>query len=76
MIQQIKALSDKLIAIAFVTKREEMKYHRGQLETAKDRDELSLIEVKCSIGVRENLGRPTTTAPENKDNFMKYISTL
>lgn len=44
-----------------------------ELEAAKDRDELSMIEVKCSIGAREDLGRPTTTALENKENFMEYI---
>ena len=44
-----------------------------ELEKAKCRDELSLIEVKCSIGARTDLGRPTTTALENKLNFMKYI---
>ena len=32
------------------------------LKAAKNRSELSLIEVKCSIGAREDLGRPTTTA--------------
>lgn len=47
-----------------------------ELEAAKSRDELSLIEVKCSIGARENLGRPTTTALENKQNFMEYLKTL
>lgn len=47
-----------------------------ELEAAKSRNELSLIEVKCSIGAREELGRPTTTALENKQNFMKYISEL
>lgn len=47
-----------------------------ELEAAKQRDELSMIEVKCSIGARENLGRPTTTARENKDNFMEYIKQL
>ena len=47
-----------------------------ELETAKSRNELSLIEVKCSIGARENLGRPTTTALENKQNFMSYLKTL
>ena len=44
-----------------------------ELEAAKERNELSLIEVKCSIGAREDLGRPTTTALENKKNFMEYI---
>ena len=44
-----------------------------ELAAAKSRDELSLIEVKCSIGARADLGRPTTTAIENKENFMKFI---
>lgn len=47
-----------------------------ELEAAKGRNELSLIEVKCSIGAREDLGRPTTTALENKKNFMEYLKTL
>lgn len=47
-----------------------------ELEAAKARGELSLIEVKCSIGAREDLGRPTTTALENKQNFMEYLQTL
>lgn len=45
-----------------------------ELADAKNRDELSLIEVKCSIGAREDLGRPTTTALENKINFTKYLA--
>jgi len=44
-----------------------------ELEAVKGRNELSLIEVKCSIGARDDLGRPTTTAIENKQNFMEYI---
>lgn len=44
-----------------------------ELKAAKNRNELSLIEVKCSIGAREDLGRPTTTALENKQNFMEFI---
>lgn len=47
-----------------------------ELADAKGRDELSLIEVKCSIGARDDLGRPTTTALENKVNFMEYLKTL
>ena len=47
-----------------------------ELEAAKSRNELTLIEVKCSIGARADLGRPTTSALENKDNFMKYLFTL
>lgn len=44
-----------------------------ELAAAKTRSELSLIEVKCSIGAREDLGRPTTTARENKEGFMDYL---
>lgn len=47
-----------------------------ELEAAKERGELSLIEAKCSIGARDDLGRPTTTALENKQNFMEYLKTL
>ncbi len=44
-----------------------------ELEKAKDNKCLTFIEVKSSLGCREDLGRPTTTAIENKDNFMKYL---
>lgn len=37
---------------------------------------LTLIEVKSSIGARSNLGRPTTTAIENKKSFMAYLQEL
>lgn len=47
-----------------------------ELAAAKKRAMLSFIEVKCSIGAREDLGRPTTTALENKNNFMDYLKTL
>ncbi len=47
-----------------------------ELILAKEKNELSLIEVKCSMGARDNLGRPTTTALENKQNFMKYLKGL
>ena len=46
------------------------------LLAAKTADELTLIEVKCSIGARADLGRPTITALENKQNFMEYLETL
>ena len=48
----------------------------NELEAAKKRKQLSLIEVKCSIGARENLGRPTTSALENKQSFMDYLKVL
>lgn len=44
-----------------------------ELEKAKNSNELCFIEVMCSIGAREDLGRPTTTAIENKENFMKFL---
>lgn len=44
------------------------------LEWAKSGDMMSLIEVKCAIGARDDLGRPTTTAKENKENFMNSLN--
>lgn len=44
------------------------------LEDAREADRLSFIEVKCSIGARDDLGRPTTTAKENKESFMQYLN--
>ena len=45
-----------------------------ELAAAKTRGQLSFIEIKCQVGAREDLGRPTTTALENKNNFMEYIN--
>ncbi len=45
----------------------------NMLNEAKNAEKLTFIEVKCSIGARDDLGRPTTTAKENKENFMKYL---
>lgn len=47
-----------------------------ELIEAKKRDKLSFIEVKSSIGARADLGRPTTTALENKEKFMAYLRSL
>ena len=47
-----------------------------EMKAAKRRSELSFIEVKCSIGAREDLGRPTTTALENKQIFMEYLTSI
>lgn len=46
------------------------------LRAARDRDTLSLIEVKCGIGARADLGRPTTSALENKVHFMEYLNSI
>lgn len=44
------------------------------LKEVKDNNELTFIEILSSIGARSDLGRPTTTANENKENFMKYLN--
>lgn len=41
---------------------------------AKNNNRLSFIEVKCAIGAREDLGRPTTTTKQNKKAFMAELS--
>jgi phosphonopyruvate decarboxylase len=43
------------------------------LKEAKSNNELSFIEIKSAIGSRDDLGRPTITPKENKENFMKSI---
>ncbi len=44
-----------------------------ELEKVKNIEELSFIEIKCAIGARDNLGRPTTSPIDNKKCFMKYL---
>ena len=44
-----------------------------ELAAARDRGQLSFIEVICDVGARPELGRPTTTAMENKQSFMSYL---
>jgi len=69
-----------LVAIAdacgysYVTSVENFDDLDNELEKVKNNDELSFIEIKSSIGAREDLGRPSTTALENKENFMDYLS--
>ena len=45
-----------------------------ELDRAKNRNELSFIEATCAIGARDDLGRPTTTAKENKEAFMRQLA--
>ena len=45
-----------------------------ELNLAKNRSGLSLIEVKCQVGARDDLGRPTTGAIENKNAFMEHLN--
>ena len=44
-----------------------------ELNEAKNANHLSFIEVKCALGARDDLGRPTTTALENKIAFMEQL---
>ena len=44
-----------------------------ELKKAKENNNKSFIEVKCAIGARADLGRPTTTAKENKEAFMEQL---
>lgn len=46
------------------------------LRKAKKAQGLSFIEVKCAIASRTDLGRPTTTAMENKQAFMEYLKSI
>ena len=46
------------------------------LEEASKNQGLTFIEIKTNIGARKDLGRPTTTARENKENFMAYLKKL
>lgn len=45
------------------------------LQKAKEAEELVFVEIKCNIASRGDLGRPTTTAQENKKNFMEFLKT-
>ncbi len=43
------------------------------LAAAKASKQLAFIEVKCALGARDDLGRPTTTPQENKAAFMAAL---
>lgn len=45
------------------------------LSVLKEADELCFLEVKTAIGSRPDLGRPTTSPRENKENFMRFLGT-
>ena len=44
------------------------------LTAAKERRELCFLEVKCAVGARPDLGRPTTTPQENKQAFASHLN--
>lgn len=43
---------------------------------AKSADALTFIEVKTALGARDDLGRPTTSSIENKQQFMSYLNSI
>ena len=45
-----------------------------ELEKASQEKGLRMIEVRCSIASRSDLGRPTTTPVENKRSFMEHLN--
>lgn len=47
-----------------------------ELKMAKEQEQLCLIEVKSSIGAREDLGRPTTSSIDNKLSFMEFLKSV
>ncbi len=47
-----------------------------ELDIIKEKRELCFLEIKATIGARDDLGRPTTTALENKQNFMKFLNEI
>lgn len=47
-----------------------------ELKIAKQSGTLSFIEIRCGIGARKNLGRPTIATLENKRYFMEYLKAL
>ncbi len=46
---------------------------QAELKKAKARKGLTFIEVRCALGSRADLGRPTTTARQNKEAFMNFL---
>ena len=62
------------------TQSDVIEYEPQNIDTITNNDDivyqLAFIEIKCGIGARKDLGRPTISAKENKNNFMKYLQSL
>ena len=63
----------KACGYSYATSVDNFKDLDDELEKVKNNNQLSFVEIKSSIGAREDLGRPTTTPIENKNNFMNFI---
>ena len=46
------------------------------LAQVKNTDSLVFVQVLAALGARQNLGRPTTTAKQNKEDFMRELADL
>ena len=44
-----------------------------ELKKVKEQKKLSLLEIRCAIGSRKDLGRPTTTPMDNRNIFMQQV---
>lgn len=47
-----------------------------ELNAVKHFDGAAFIEIKCAVGARKDLGRPTTTPIDNKINFMRQLKVM
>lgn len=57
--------------VACVSTLEEL---NDELLCAKKNNELTFLEVRCSIGSRKDLGRPTVAPSQNKEHFMRWLN--
>ena len=46
----------------------------SELKAARDRKQLTFLQVHCALGSRKDLGRPTTTPKQNTAAFMKRLA--
>jgi phosphonopyruvate decarboxylase len=58
-----------------VFKAETREEVRGKMNLLKESEGPVLLEIRVNKGARKDLGRPTTTPVENKENFMKFLNT-
>lgn len=64
------ALTNGYKAAFGATTEEEIKLFVEKMKTI---DGPALLEIRCNKGARENLGRPTRTPLENKNDFMEFL---
>ena len=63
----------KACGYTYVTSVDDFKGLDKELQLAKERSDLTFLEVKCAIGARDDLGRPTISALKNRKSFMDYL---